>query len=531
MIAGGGVTLENCPSLKDYVQAQGCQFADRGTAVGPIAPAGFSALRYNSAKDKPDTNAYDSAIGEFPELLKVLPSGETVRFWNHSQSGTDHERGSMLYHASLWKDGEPIHATPAFVSGLAAQYPKTQFKNPLRHFDEMFRHAVDDIQEKSNPGASSVLGATDGAILKDNLDLLKCIVFERLVLVSSIPYDELLKLTPEQKVTRGFIDPIRLFLKKEPLKWSKLWCKKSGEPLQHGRYRLISCVSLVDQLVHRMIYGKQNKAEISNYFVIPSQPGVGFSSDRAVADFVEASFLHPARRQNLPKDHPLYCLFRCIDFQAWDWSVKAWQLDLDAELRRHLCDFDDQKLIAKFHHLISDGTFVLSNGELWVQTVRGLMKSGWYNTSSSNSRIRVAVSKMFFGLAHWIIAMGDDSVEDDNVRLGAFLEWIDKVVGQTIPPDDVLLSEHGDVEFCSHAFRTYSTDSGTRYCEAELMTWSRSLAKFLYTPKKKAEQIAGIVQACRHSVFLPRIQSFFERHYPELWRESRSAKPDLRFFY
>lgn len=504
----------------------GITFAPRGDGVGPIAPAGTSSLRYGSFGDRPDENAYDAAVDDFPELMKELPSGEQVRFWQKAESGAAHERASMLRHASEWRNGQSMYPTPEFIEGLAAQYPSTKFHSPLRHFEEMFTQVCGDLQENSSPGVSSVLGPTDGAILKNNLDLLKEIVFERLVLIASTPFDEIIKMTPEQLIERGYCDLIRLFLKKEPLKWSKLYNKVTGQKLQYGRYRLISCISLVDQIIHRMIYGKQNKAEIAQYCVIPSQPGIGFSTDAGVRAFTEASFFHPSRRQNLSKEDALWLSFLCIDFQAWDWTVKDWQLDMDAHVRRKLCNYGDELLIAKAHHLVSNGCFVLSNGELWVQILRGLMKSGWYNTSSSNSRIRAAISKIFFGLMHWIITMGDDSVEDNDKRLAEFLVWIKDIVGQTIPDDDVTPCDHDAVEFCSHAFRVLYDQDGNRFCNAQLLTWSRSLAKFLYTPKKSAEQIAGIRQACRHSPHLHRLDCFFSKAYPELWVQSQTAHPD-----
>jgi hypothetical protein len=70
------------------------------------------------------------------------------------------------------------------------------------------------------------------------------------------------------------------------------------------------------------------------------------------------------------------------------------------------------RLIRNRIYCVSSSVFALSNGELYAQTTRGIMLSGWYNTSSSNSRI-VVLNTVLSGAVEWAIAMGDDFLCDD----------------------------------------------------------------------------------------------------------------------
>jgi len=59
--------------------------------------------------------------------------------------------------------------------------------------------------------------------------------------------------------------------------------------------------------------------------------------------------------------------------------------------------------------------FMLSDGAMLQQTQPGIMPSGWYLTSSTNSFVRnlnsYHIQREWHGDESWCIAMGDDSVE------------------------------------------------------------------------------------------------------------------------
>ena len=66
---------------------------------------------------------------------------------------------------------------------------------------------------------------------------------------------------------------------------SKRYDKVTKDKLQKERWRIISSVSLVDEIVDRMLYGTQNRAEINHWSSTPSMPGVGFSDDNSAEKF------------------------------------------------------------------------------------------------------------------------------------------------------------------------------------------------------------------------------------------------------
>lgn len=201
---------------------------------------------------------------------------------------------------------------------------------------------------------------------------------------------------PSDLVRNLLVDPVRLFIKNEPHKKTKL---------NQGRLRLISSVSLVDQIVERLCSRDQNRAEIGLYATIPSKPGMG---------------LH---------DQGLQVLFENVksfsgdvaeaDISAWDWSVPAWLLELDARVRCDLYQLSEsdwrRRVIINRNFCLCRTVFCLSDGNMYEQVFPGIQLSGSYNTSSTNSRMRCILATIC-GVSE-IIAMGDDSVEAFDAKV------------------------------------------------------------------------------------------------------------------
>lgn len=185
------------------------------------------------------------------------------------------------------------------------------------------------------------------------------------------------------------VDPVRLFIKNEPHKRSKLL---------EGRLRLISNVSLIDEVIDRLLFEPQNCIEIDNWLTCPSKPGIGFT-DEMIAD------LH----ETVVAAHKSSKVFEG-DLSAWDWTVQGWELEAEARMRIYtmgLPDSDDlAKLIRARITCVSHSVFVLSNGLLYSQDAPGIMLSGWYCTGSSNSRIGKLLSTL--AGSTWSVHMGDD---------------------------------------------------------------------------------------------------------------------------
>lgn len=187
----------------------------------------------------------------------------------------------------------------------------------------------------------------------------------------------------------GLMDPIRIFPKNEPHKATKL---------KEGRIRLISSVSIIDNITDRCIFGLQNANEIENWKEIPSKPGMGFTSEDVDTITAEVSSYKDAKS---------------TDASGWDWSVQGWEYDMEAEARILLmegCTPFAQSIIRNRMWCMSLGVFILPDGSIYAQRVRGIMKSGLYVTSSSNSRIGFMDYKIIGG--NRVMVQGDDTVQE-----------------------------------------------------------------------------------------------------------------------
>lgn len=271
--------------------------------------------------------------------------------------------------------------------------------------------------------------------------------------------DDVLAMSASEMVRAGLVDPVRLFVKQEPHPQKKL---------NEGRYRLISSVSLVDQLVERMMFGPQNQLEISEWASIPSKPGMGLSLEKQGKTIInDLRFKHHR------------CPAAEADISGFDWTIQDWELWADVEMRIALGNFPEKLANAariRFACFMKS-TFQLSNGILLDQVTPGLMKSGSYCTSSTNSRIRCLMAELIG--SPWCIAMGDDSVEgwvegamDKYQSLGHICKEY------TVCETDVEQNLK-KVNFCSHSIGdvTYLT------------SWAKTLFRHLSSGNEKFEDI------------------------------------------
>lgn len=279
------------------------------------------------------------------------------------------------------------------------------------------------------------MGLSNNIIVEKHLSYLKDVVFDRL---SKLFTEDVTSLNATELVKRGYCDVVRLFIKQEP---------HSKAKADKKRWRLISSVSLIDQIIERMLFGLINKHEILRWDKLPYKPGMGFSSEQVplLCDYVRENILQPTQS----------------DISGWDWSLPDWCFDADLELRANSFDRDIHdtvyyRAMKNRLYCLSFSVFQLSNGTLYAQRKRGLMKSGSYLTSSTNSHIRVFLAALNGCRA---MSMGDDAVEDYNestpsfyASLGFTTKFYSKCVNNVF-------------EFCSHIFfmdkdRAYALNIG-----------------------------------------------------------------------
>jgi hypothetical protein len=261
-------------------------------------------------------------------------------------------------------------------------------------------------------------------------DFIKDCVIARLMLYAGDT--SVSELTALQLVAAGFADPVRVFVKNEP---------HTREKLQDQRVRLIMSVSMVDQLVDRILFNLQNKTDIFEWRNTPSKGGAGFIPDHIneIISYVE-KMPNPASS----------------DCSGWDWSVQGWDYKWEAEFRILLARAPHDSLFAKIvrkRQLVhSLSLFVLGDGTLFQQEERGIMKSGQLNTFSMNSRTRAAnhvVVAVRQDIIPAVMTAGDDAVETKlKNETEEYLKLGKRIIVADVSPDTF--------EFCSHEYN-YST--------------------------------------------------------------------------
>lgn len=195
-------------------------------------------------------------------------------------------------------------------------------------------------------------------------------------------------------------DPVRLFIKREP---------HTIEKAKLNRWRLIWSVSVIDQLIDALIWGKMIETEIEKHANIPSKPGW--------------TYLKGGMNQlyHKLKGRPRY---GASDKSSFDFTVSEDMLELMQDLGFRTCSNFDPNAewvqIAKIRFLASYlGYIIFSNGLLIRQNTIGVMRSGSKVTINWNSKLQVAFKIIaclrFYGsFDSWkdiIEAMGDDSLE------------------------------------------------------------------------------------------------------------------------
>jgi hypothetical protein len=163
-------------------------------------------------------------------------------------------------------------------------------------------------------------------------------------------------------------------------------------------------VSLIDQMVERVLDTSLNCQEKMYHDDIPSKPGQGFSEKSVRDAYCRASFERGSKG------------IAESDISGYDWSMKPWEHEMDADMRVRMT-WGPKEALRRFDHMIHVrcalvilAVFALEDGSLWMLSLPGIQLSGSFNTSSTNSRVRVALA--YYVGARWADAQGDDAIED-----------------------------------------------------------------------------------------------------------------------
>nr|AEE36660.1 RNA dependent RNA polymerase [Velvet tobacco mottle virus] len=430
---------------------------------------GVSSCKFREGSKHTTRGAIGSAEQVFPELKQ----------YGWPERGSKAEFDSLLLQASRFRRTSCPEQTERKCEVLAEKYPKSRAHRCFRRENfcqrQLLREQIEatttspEINDKASPGSPwSRLEKTNGEFISRFKDLLIEAVLRRVLLLASTPTSEILCMSASDLVRASLVDPVRLFVKQEP---------HTKKKLNERRFRLISSVSIVDQIIERLLFGPQNRLEIALWHQIPSKPGMGLSA-RTQADLLWNELF--AKSEIAPAAE--------ADISGFDWSVQEWELWADLSMRISLCeDMHDglRRLMVNRYRCFMLSCFQLSNGELYEQVEPGLMKSGSYCTSSSNSRIRCLMGYLIG--APWIIAMGDDSVEGYVRDAKSKYEELGHTCKEyelcDVDSDGALRS----VNFCSHLI------SRNKFW---LTSWPKTLYRFLDSPSENFHDLERELGSC-----------------------------------
>jgi len=395
------------------------------------------------------------------DAKKLMPE---LQNWAWPLRGSYAELTSLKLQCSNFRHGrEPSQDEKNQVLySILADYPKGNLPEVFCKTELLINYIdkiMDEVNGSSNPGVPwSFYASTNKEFMEKHRFFIIVCVYERLIRLMTT---DISKLSAVDLVKGLYCDPIRLFVKQEAHKVKKI---------QEGRFRLIMSVSLIDQIVERVLFSFQNKMEIEQWIKCPSKPGMGFTTMQN-----EALLSHWKN---------LFQRMVSSDISAWDWSVKKWLLDLDCEARKMLANYVSQENYNNWSRMVNSrfvcvarSVLTLSNGQMYSQLTDGIQKSGSYNTSSSNSRMRYAIAKLIG--AENVNSMGDDAVEE--FVLDAVSKYRD--IGFEAKQYDEVTLEKG-VEFCSHK---YFTD------HVQAISWPKQLFHLLGDKNPTMELLAQFI--------------------------------------
>lgn len=392
---------------------------------GNLLSVGKTSLVFRAPSKQTRSAAVGAALFSVPEMTNWHPPDQSNGAIIKSLAVQASRRFAGVVPSKDERESGMIKTIP--------HYPQTQVppafageEIDLPELRQFLDFIIDEsLNMKAGPGNPlAALLPANRALLLSHRERVIATVIARIQVMANSP----LPTTSKEALDRGLSDVVRTFVKNEP---------HSTKKVREGRMRLIASVSLVDSLVERLLCYTQNKAEIANYTKCASQAGLGLQDEDALLAF-QKRVIASSNRGKIAE----------ADISGWDWSVQPWELRDDAEMRRRLMGAQTGSLV---HRLLLMRTECLilavlqdSGGRLYELKHQGIQLSGSFNTSSTNSRVRVYVSNLIG--AEWCYAMGDDTAEDPVE--GAAEKYTS--LGHRVKLYQI---KKRDFEFCSTDFR------------------------------------------------------------------------------
>lgn len=209
----------------------------------------------------------------------------------------------------------------------------------------------------------------------------------------------------------SYADPIKVFIKMEPHKLSKI---------KEGRFRIISGVSVIDSIVDRILFIRLAHKIKSNFDKLGVM--IGWSPLGGGYRYID-SITNGKKMVTIDKSH-------------WDFTVKDWMVDGLLEILLRISPnapgWWTTSVVKRFDHLFRKPIYSFGDGSVGKQPVAGIMKSGCYLTIIGNSILQLFLHYLALDFLNIrdnlvIIAMGDDTLQEDFPNFDEYHKYIESL--------------------------------------------------------------------------------------------------------
>lgn len=291
-------------------------------------------------------------------------------------------------------------------------------------WDEQIEVLKQDLKAEASPGVPHAdIARRNDCYLKAEGKHFNAIVLDRVERILATPIEKLKGMTRIERLENNLMDPVRVFVKNEP---------HTVKKIKEGRVRLIMSVSLTDKMIEMLLNQHLKRLEIQNWRNIPSKPGIGFTDEDGHAIYQDVM------ECGLDMSY--------ADISGWDWGTKQWQVVDRARCAIKLAtqeSADYSHLLIAKAYLETESIYQFSDGVLVAPTFKGIVNSGKFMTSCSNSFMRVRLADLIG--SRKVLAMGDDTVE--NTVKDAIQKYLEYGV---VCKEYLAVTD--SFEFCSHFY-------------------------------------------------------------------------------
>lgn len=403
------------------------------------------------------------------ELFQELFPGVESEFHFADYSSRNCERSLAEYHSDKYPgvtiSGEDRkNASESFIKSYQAHGFDWHFpvndglsEDGLRVvFEGNFEGILRSVNRQSTPGYPYRLTYdTNGRLFDEAKEEVKERMWKR---VKAIYFtDDFSRFKDDRAgwIREGLRDPVRVFPKRQAL------------PKRKPLPRVISSVSVIDQMVERFFFQNFADAESEFYPHLPTKKGIGFSTDHAT--MIGERVLKTSELLGLP---PI-----ASDVAGWEKNFTSDLAENHGEVMKStISNKEDTVITARracswWSTSLMTCPYVLDTGEIIDFEDFNVQRSGDFLTTSSNGSGRGTCAEAVGSVS---VECGDDCLEWTNLSAEALRARYAQI---GLPVRDVEVQRGDDFLFCSHRFKR--GNDGGWLCWLE--TWQRMLFESSYS--------------------------------------------------